>query len=219
MPNWTTNIITSGNAEVFNKYIKRAQCEYSSETYIDFNAILPMPEELKGITAPVNFTDEETMKADFDKYREWAKGDQKAYPPSVRITTAYSEYLKRKYGADNWYDWNVANWGTKWSARNVIFDPSCKKGLIQSFDTAWSSARGILKELARKEGEELSFITIYEGTGEICEETFGPEGWDSTEQIGNYRYEEDEDGNLVDEPILELYDEYEEYKNLILQYI
>lgn len=44
-----------------------------------------------------------------------------------------------KYGADNWYDWAMNNWGTKWDVNleedEVIIDESSQ---ILSFDTAWS---------------------------------------------------------------------------------
>ena len=43
--------------------------------------------------------------------------------------------LIEKYGADNWYDWNISNWGTKWNSYdndvNVEDESFC-------FQTAWS---------------------------------------------------------------------------------
>lgn len=52
------------------------------------------------------------------------------------------------YGKDNWYDWSVANWGTKWNAYG--FDPntdySKKKEL--RFLTAWSAPHPVIEKLA-----------------------------------------------------------------------
>ena len=57
--------------------------------------------------------------------------------------------LIKKYGADNWYDWHLRNWGSKWDLSNVtintnIFHVNPKgnnkkvRRLMYGFDTAWS---------------------------------------------------------------------------------
>lgn len=50
------------------------------------------------------------------------------------------------HGANNWYDWNSANWGTKWNAYDVtrISEDSF------SFDTAWAHPIPIIEALALK---------------------------------------------------------------------
>ena len=52
---------------------------------------------------------------------------------------------KIKYGYDNWYDWQLANWGCKWGPYDhSMSDPEEKiykngKGkLVYTFDTPWS---------------------------------------------------------------------------------
>lgn len=47
---------------------------------------------------------------------------------------------------DDWYDWNVANWGTKWESQSIDFlvEPDNVK-LI--FDTAWSPPTPIYDEI------------------------------------------------------------------------
>ena len=40
---------------------------------------------------------------------------------------------------ENWYDWNTANWGTKWDVSDIDCTPVDDDGVITvSFDTAWS---------------------------------------------------------------------------------
>ena len=50
----------------------------------------------------------------------------------------------QRYGYKDWYDWSIANWGTKWNASETqIFD----KGI--QFNTAWSCPVSVLKELSK----------------------------------------------------------------------
>jgi hypothetical protein len=53
----------------------------------------------------------------------------------------------KKYGYDNWYDWRVENWGTKWDImefyninRKEIGEDESEISL--GFDTAWAPALG-----------------------------------------------------------------------------
>ena len=40
---------------------------------------------------------------------------------------------------DDWYEWNVKNWGTKWGAKELFFKVSDdRKKVTITFDTAWS---------------------------------------------------------------------------------
>lgn len=52
---------------------------------------------------------------------------------------------REKYGADNWYDWSIQNWGTKWNAYDVSWSM-----YSVCFDTAWSSVPKIIKKLSEK---------------------------------------------------------------------
>ena len=49
------------------------------------------------------------------------------------------------YGKNNWYDWSITNWGTKWNAYDDYFD---KDENTITFDTAWSCPLPIFNELA-----------------------------------------------------------------------
>jgi hypothetical protein len=61
---------------------------------------------------------------------------------------------------DNWYTWNVANWGTKWDARGASLerDPGV---LRYSFETAWSPPMPVIGALATA-FPTLSFTFSYE---------------------------------------------------------
>ncbi len=56
---------------------------------------------------------------------------------------------------DNWYNWNITNWGTKWSAAEVWNDRIDDDGKVDghtsyNFDTAWSPAEPVVAALAEK---------------------------------------------------------------------
>lgn len=56
---------------------------------------------------------------------------------------------------DNWYNWNINNWGTKWSAGEVWNDRADDDGKVDghtsyNFDTAWSPAEPVVAALAEK---------------------------------------------------------------------
>ena len=45
--------------------------------------------------------------------------------------------FKKKYGAKDWYDWRVKNWGTKWDV-NSSNDRIDESNLSVWFDSAWA---------------------------------------------------------------------------------
>jgi Ferredoxin-like domain in Api92-like protein len=55
----------------------------------------------------------------------------------------------------NWYDWRVANWGTKWQESEPYVVRSLAGELLVSFQTAWSPPIGIYRRLC-----ELGFAVF-----------------------------------------------------------
>lgn len=54
------------------------------------------------------------------------------------------------YGSDNWYDWSVEHWGTKWDAVDSCVGVNHSNGEISvTFDTAWACPEPVIEELAR----------------------------------------------------------------------
>ena len=49
----------------------------------------------------------------------------------------------KNHGATTWYDWHIANWGTKWNSYSPFFED---KTLY--FQTAWSAPHPIMKKLS-----------------------------------------------------------------------
>ena len=66
---------------------------------------------------------------------------------------SFLAYLRawKETGYMNWYQWNTANWGTKWNA----YDTNRISDEIVLFDTAWSAPHPVMCKLAESGGEFL----------------------------------------------------------------
>lgn len=69
---------------------------------------------------------------------------------------------REKYGKNNWLDWNIANWGTKWNSYGYHpeYTPKEFDGEHLKFQTAWSCASPIIAALAEKY-PDLSFEYLW----------------------------------------------------------
>ncbi len=118
MPNWCYNRLTIDTTNESGKKLAKAfepkyQDEESKDLYAKpFQDLLPCPEDLEIVATFGNGLTEELK----EKYK-------------ANVT---------KYGYPHWYEWRVANWGTKWDARVEDFDDSDPKQTYVYFETAWS---------------------------------------------------------------------------------
>lgn len=58
------------------------------------------------------------------------------------------EKERLKYGVNNWYDWSIQNWGTKWNACDIGIIESKKDSMYFTFNTAWATPEPIYRKLA-----------------------------------------------------------------------
>lgn len=139
MPNHVTNILTfTGSVEAIKEL--RQKCKGETSPF-SFQAFYPMPQELLGTTCPAKIVSEAELqewikKKEAGELSEW----ERDYRP---ITEKEQKELRAKYGYDNWYDWHLANWGTKWDCYSFIDNEDS----IQ-FETAWSTPMLALMELS-----------------------------------------------------------------------
>ena len=123
MPNWCDNNVNISGPK---KIIKQIQ-----ETNLSLQKLFPCPAEL-------NDTISGTM------------GNGKKEQNCFKIQQ--NNNLK-KYGAKDWYDWNVSNWGTKWDIDPSYLEVTENKkqsSLQASFTSAWGPPLEAFKNLARK---------------------------------------------------------------------
>ena len=73
--------------------------------------------------------------------------------PETVYTGSLGEKERKKYGSNNWYDWSIKNWGTKWNSAHTSVRKMVKTEtgyvLRLEFDTAWSTPIPVIKELAK----------------------------------------------------------------------
>ena len=129
----------------------------------DFQSIYPMPDGLEGTASPSRVVETEAEVLAWMKENPQHKGLGLGKP----ITQVERDALISEHGVDNWYDWCIENWGTKWNCHTVEFEEDGNQ-LRYEFDTAWSPPEGIywkLKELFptvhiswffREEGMEIA---------------------------------------------------------------
>jgi hypothetical protein len=122
MPNWCRNGLTLKHTDPA-MIDRAAHCE---SLLMEF---LPTPQELRDTSCG--------FFADEDKAREHLETQARNL---------------EKYGAVDWYDWNIRNWGTKWDFGFDCVERVDEHTLTASFDSAWSPPVEAYAQL-----EELGF--------------------------------------------------------------
>jgi hypothetical protein len=121
MPNHTANNLTiTGPLVDIHRFISKVKSDKSN---LDFNGVVPMPEKLLGTNSPVRIQTQAEIDetwATWNKRKEAGKlTEWETKPFGLGITKETQSALLAECGFDNWYDWAVSNWGTKWNAYDV----------------------------------------------------------------------------------------------------
>jgi len=146
MPNWCNNVVEVRGP---NKIVKSLV-----DHKFDFQKIHPCPADLN-ITAG----------------REGADEDE-----AQKVLVAKEKANLKKYGYKNWYDWNVANWGTKWDVGgdDGLTQKLDANTLEASFDSAWAPPTQAYEKLielgfhikAYYDEPGMAFCGVWEGDTE-----------------------------------------------------
>jgi hypothetical protein len=157
MPNWCYNSLT---------------IEGSQELIADIKRILnrPFVREHENYNMTTNQMEVKTYNYSNPVFAFWniiRPTNLAAYNQQDDFSKPIEERLK--FIGDNWYDWNVRNWGTKWDVA-VSDDDSYPETelieewsdrLIYSFNTAWSPPLPAIETLS-KQYPSLTFNLSYE---------------------------------------------------------
>lgn len=146
MPNHVTNILTVNGSQ--DELI--IDSLFNEENEIDFNIFAPMPEELKKVSSPVKIVTKEERDAEIADYEQRLANGQPTLGNTFSITQEMSDDYIARFGANNWYDWAIANWGTKWGG----YDAERESPDTVKFLTAWSTPVNAIKSLSLKYPEQ-----------------------------------------------------------------
>lgn len=207
MPNYCANMLEISMSDE-NDEGQKATLESFLVTYedgLEFGMIRPIPEELKGVHTG-------SIHINGASHKNWRDIDGKKVPLTEDEIADYTA----RFGATNWYDWSVANWGTKWDIdkdESCFFRPREAKAKIRTgFQTAWSPAREFVAFWAKQhptlvfehyylgEGDDYAGLDRYEN-GELVDEKYEDDGleeapswsWWHEEMIGSDEDEDDDE--------------------------
>jgi hypothetical protein len=135
MPNWCNNTISlTGPKEKIKQLFDKTK---ASGEFLE--QLCPCPEELNITAGRVGGDDD---------------------PEQIELVAKEKANLE-KYGYSNWYDWKVAQWGTKWDVDTENLELSKDGTTITGwFDSAWAPPIGAY-EYFLTENEDCSISSLY----------------------------------------------------------
>lgn len=152
MPNWCSNTVeVIGSSDELEKFIKAITIPedevkegyegFTGRELYDFTRVFPCPQELKDTDAsygiPKSPEHEAQMKSNIEKY-----------------------------GHEDWYEWQCANWGTKWSPSDIRAFMQTPNYIAFSCQSAWSPPSGLIARMS-KLFPRLGFVMSY-NEGGMC---------------------------------------------------
>lgn len=154
MPNWCDNVMTISHSDP--AMLEKAEAAWNSGGFLGF--FIPCPQELIDTRA----------------------GSYGAGTPEQLNLEAQIKHNISAYGFANWYDWRVANWGTKWDiGLDSDLDNRAKidnGSFTVSFCSAWSPPEAAYEKLEMM-GFEIKAYYYEPGMG-FCGE-YTPDSIDS----------------------------------------
>lgn len=153
MPNWVANsLIVRGEAERIDQFLKKV---VNRDGKFDFNCLIPQPELT--LRCLIN---EDIVRAANNYVNAKAKTPEEAKRYLAEFEERYFELtydenwkdrkVEIKFPVIDWYEWNIANWGTKWNAcrQEIEVTKSGNSAVLEiTFDTAWSPPIPVIEKI------------------------------------------------------------------------
>jgi hypothetical protein len=155
MPNWCwNNLEVTGDEIQLREFVEKSLIDNENPDKFSFDGTFPMPKEFEEIRTGA-YTDENG-----ESHRKWREIDGKNIP----VTDKEMKQFKKKYGSDNWWDWSINNWGTKWDACESLIYNNDINFFCVSFDTAWGPPVEWIDNIMQ-DFPDLCFILEYSEEG------------------------------------------------------
>lgn len=140
MPNWCTQFVeVRGEEKEIKRMINSFKVEeatrgkYEEDGGWDINQLFPVPDELA-----------ETPHASI--IPEWSQEEKDLW-----LRNKQEENLA-KFGARDWYEWQIMNYGTKWGACHVQIDEealaNCSDSFLFKFESPWGTCPGLMAKVS-----------------------------------------------------------------------
>ena len=158
MPNYVMhNVTIKGSVETISKVtnqIINTKDNNGDVVPFSFQTIIPRPVSLdipssSEVERGIDYLngDEAVRMKIKEQYATYPDGENRL-KECIRLAKIALDNIK-KYGHKNWYDWNLANWGTKWDVCNPSVQTTDNE-ITLKFETAWSTPEPIFKKLAEQ---------------------------------------------------------------------
>ena len=129
MPNWCENRLTVSvpdtdyisDLEAFIEKVRLKKTKDNASSAFSLQALLPIPQALEETVSQV---------------------------PNEEHDSKRNVALRKRYGSDNWYDWNNRNWGTKWDVEAYAESRTAPTSIKYNFDSAWAPPIEAIKKIA-----------------------------------------------------------------------
>lgn len=159
MPNWSYNYLSiKGQPDKMQEFYQVAiKPDTTGKPEFRMSNIFTMPQKIKDTISPSSAAlGRKWVNETKAKVRDLTLGDilgeeslDTGLVECQNNTEEKCKILKAEFGADNWYDWNIVHFGTKWDSGGVDFEKEADYFTI-AFDTAWSPPSSFLIKLQQK---------------------------------------------------------------------
>lgn len=178
MPNWCSNTLyiqakTDKDAEILISAFK-GKDDDGKETCFSFNSIIPRPSSLDITSGSITNMAERYLseikeaKSPSDLKELEIKWQKEAENLSTDFGEGYEAFLKyadvvskniEEHLHPSWYEWNCANWGTKWDASHTKLT---REGNLLTFDffTPWGPAYEVLIHIAEHFNSHINSMEL-----------------------------------------------------------